>query len=651
LGSKASDQEAHTCGGRSFTVFSLEHTNVFRLPTRILALVVCLALLSAQTLSAITRTTLLSKSTPHETMVYLPGHVLPALARATAVKSSAADSNPMTLTMVLNRNDQAGFDRYLRDVYDSHSTAYRHFLTPLQISDRFGPSQESYNAVLRYLQGNGLKLVEASANRMTITVHGTRAKVERAFGVQIGEYRIANKTFYANDLDPALPQKIAPSVQAVLGLSNLVMVHGSGSEEGFGILAIILIILVFFGIPLFNIIEAAVEFATTQINKASETATTPLGTGNDPPSCSNCYNIDGTGPTVGLVEFDTFQISDVTDFLALNRQPASFLSHVSQVHVNGGAPSGPNQNEALLDIDIVQTIAPGANLIVYDAPFAGAENSFQPILNKMINDGVTIISNSWTYCEDQTTQADVNSIDAIFKTAAASGISVFNAAGDSGTSCIDGAPNTFGVPAVGKLGARCQGRAADRRSIGGIASETWWNGLNEVATSGQGGFGVSKFFSRPSYQNGLNASPMWSIPDVSVNADPAHGVLICQASGGECPTGLFNGGTSGGAPTWAAFAALLNQAQGQNLGFLNPLLYPFANTSGFHNAASMGTDFAHVVVWVLQIWLICTCCYAVRRWVRLTPATHRSLLSYPAAYCCQGFRIFPPTVPLRAVCQ
>ena len=47
-------------------------------------------------------------------------------------------------------------------------------------------------------------------------------------------------------------------------------------------------------------------------------------------------------------------------------------------------------------------------------------------------------------------------------------------------------------------------------------------------------------------------------------------------------------------PTWAAFVAILNQQQGSNLGFLNPLLYPLANTEAFHTAASMGSDFAHV---------------------------------------------------------
>ena len=42
------------------------------------------------------------------------------------------------------------------------------------------------------------------------------------------------------------------------------------------------------------------------------------------------------------------------------------------------------------------------------------------------------------------------------------------------------------------------------------------------------------------------------------------------------------------------YAALLNQSQGSNLGFLNALIYPYLDTPAFHSAASMGTDFAHV---------------------------------------------------------
>ena len=45
------------------------------------------------------------------------------------------------------------------------------------------------------------------------------------------------------------------------------------------------------------------------------------------------------------------------------------------------------------------------------------------------------------------------------------------------------------------------------------------------------------------------------------------------------PERLLYGGTSLAAPAWAAFTAMLNQSQGSNLGFLNPLIYPLAETA------------------------------------------------------------------------
>ena len=48
------------------------------------------------------------------------------------------------------------------------------------------------------------------------------------------------------------------------------------------------------------------------------------------------------------------------------------------------------------------------------------------------------------------------------------------------------------------------------------------------------------------------------------------------------------------ATIWAAFTALLNQSHGSNLGFVNLQFYTPTAAPGFHSAASMGSDFAHV---------------------------------------------------------
>jgi hypothetical protein len=54
-------------------------------------------------------------------MVRLPGHVLPALAKATVVASKPnSGAQPVTLTIVLRRDDQAGFEKYLNGLGDPH---------------------------------------------------------------------------------------------------------------------------------------------------------------------------------------------------------------------------------------------------------------------------------------------------------------------------------------------------------------------------------------------------------------------------------------------------------------------------------------------------------------------------------------------------
>jgi subtilase family serine protease len=94
--------------------------------------------------------------------VRLPGHVLSAIAKASVVPSSAkSESGTLSLTLVLKRDDQAGFERFLHDLYDPKSPAFHHFLTQQQIGNRFGPSRADYNSVLRWMGSKGSNLSAA----------------------------------------------------------------------------------------------------------------------------------------------------------------------------------------------------------------------------------------------------------------------------------------------------------------------------------------------------------------------------------------------------------------------------------------------------------------------------------------------------------
>jgi hypothetical protein len=591
---------------------------------------------------------------PGNGFIRLPGHVLDMPSAAYAVSSDAVQS--LTLTLVLRRDDEAGFNRYLAKVYDSHSDSYRHFLSARQISARFGPSIRSYDQVVRFARSQGLTLAHRAKNRLTLTVRGSRDAVERALHIGIRDFRIGDATFYSSDSDPALPLDVAKHIETVGGLSNFAVPQpavflfntcstkantlaclNTGIKQLNSLYASIACL--FLNIGGFGILGVGTAAITPVVGAAGAgiyagtgslgLTVCPVGniyqqynafryhTGDPPPVSGSAHTTgprakrqaqisgaqpapplaDGSGQTIGLLEFDGFHLSDVSDYLTAVLAPATAINSLSVKAVNGGvATPGAGEEEVLLDIDTVMSLAAGAKVVVYEAPSTGRASDYVTLFNTMIDDKVTVISNSWASCENQVSQADAQSIDTVLKAAAAAGISVLNGTGDSGATCLDGSSNTISVPADSPNATAVGGTSLPGSFGPGptYGTEAWWDSTTATPPSGQSGFGTSKFFSQPAYQSGLTTGTMRSIPDVVIRADPANGVSLCQADNGGCPTGYLYGGTSLAAPEWAALTALLNDSLGKNVGFLNPVIYPLAATDAFHGPGSMSSDFAHV---------------------------------------------------------
>ena len=547
----------------------------------------------------------------HQERVALPGHVLPILSNGSLTlpiaKAADADRAPIKLTVVLRRNDESGLAQLADRLNDPKSLEFRQWLTPEQIADRFGPSTQDFETVEAWFRSEGFAIVERSANRMTLTVSAPRSTIEQSLQLTLADYKIfepgGNRAFYANRDDPSLPIDVAARIHSIAGLSTLgkprpvteainrLFCGGEAESAGYTKENIMQ--------PGRSACEKYAEeclakgrlkqqasvdkIKSTICNKfkAGDTAD-PFPRSADPPIAWK--DADGTGQKIGVTAFDTFQTSDVADFLDLFGADPAVLGNISRVAVNGGASPGPDQSEVLLDITTILAGAPGAQIAVYDAPFgAGA---FQSLFNRMIGDGVSIISNSWAYCEDQTSAADVQGIDSILTAAAATGITVFSAVGDTGSTCLNGSANTISVPSGSPRVTAVGGTTAVPGPDSTWKSETWW--------SGAGGFGVSRFFARPAYQNGATASATRSVPDLAFSSDPNYGVVICQAAAGGCPAPFMFGGTSFAAPAMAAATAVMNHAAGIRFGHLNPQIYAFAGTSAFHTPAELGSDFAHV---------------------------------------------------------
>ena len=240
--------------------------------------------------------------------------------------------------------------------------------------------------------------------------------------------------------------------------------------------------------------------------------------------------------------------------------------------------------EVQLDIEVVGSVAPGAKIAVYFAP--NTSQGFQDALTTAIHDATnkpSVISISWGSAESTWTAQAMTAFDSAAQDAAALGVTICAASGDSGSSdgVTDGS-NHVDFPASSPHILACGGTSLTS-SNGKITSETVWN---DGAQGGAGGGGFSNQFPLPAWQASANIKPPAGggrgVPDVSGDADPETGYKVLVD--GES---LVIGGTSAVAPLWSGLIALLNQKLGKPLGFLQPAIYALpATADAFHDITS-----------------------------------------------------------------
>jgi len=115
----------------------------------------------------------------------LPGHIVEALSKAALIPELKLlrSDEPLSLTIVLRRSDEPGFQAYLEAVYDRSSPNFLKFMTPTELAEAFGPSVSDYAAVRDYFASKGFTTLDESANRMTLTFSGSRTLAEQVVSV------------------------------------------------------------------------------------------------------------------------------------------------------------------------------------------------------------------------------------------------------------------------------------------------------------------------------------------------------------------------------------------------------------------------------------------------------------------------------------
>ncbi|HEY4905251.1 MAG TPA: S53 family peptidase [Candidatus Sulfotelmatobacter sp.] len=465
-------------------------------------------------------------------------------------------SQIMQLDIVLPMRDRAGLQNFLAELYSQTVPNHVHFLTPAEFTEKFGPTQHDYNAVLQYVQSHGLAVVGGSRDGMEVQVKGPVSAIESAFHVSMMVYQhpTENRIFYGPDREPTTD--LSFSLWHISGLDNYSIPHPlyvskSDYAKAHGISP-----------------DAVVTHATT----GSGPSASFLGSDMRAAYYGGTA-LTGSGQNLGLFEFVGTDTADLTTYYKNVKQtesvPVTILS-TDGTSTSCTARSGCDDTEQTLDMTQALGMAPGLSSLVM---YVGSSDT--AIISSMTTHSPlpTTIGCSWGW-----TPADPSTLDPYFEKMSAQGQNFFAASGDSSTWSTRNEAWPADDANIVSVGGT---DLTTTKAAGPWKSETAW-------TDSGGGISPDKI-AIPAYQKlagVINSSNKGSTtlrngPDVSANANFTFYVCADQTT---CTANEY-GGTSFAAPMWAGYVALANQQLKANgfsdLGFINPYLYAFGVSSNY----------------------------------------------------------------------
>jgi subtilase family serine protease len=278
--------------------------------------------------------------------------------------------------------------------------------------------------------------------------------------------------------------------------------------------------------------------------------------------------------------------------------------------------------EDAMDIEAVHGMAPAAKIdfVVGNGTITG--DYLLDGLDTVVQHRLAgVVTSSWYEGYMPAPASMIKSWESVLERAAAEGITVNEASGDS--SSLLGLQYPASDPWITSVGGTSLAIGAggkylwetgwDSEETGLAANGRSWSPAPPGSPAGGSTGGVSAKFAEPSYQrrvvsgNIVHGKAMRAVPDVSAIADPGMGYRIgvtgeflVNGNATSRYVDEVNGGTSLAAPVFAGLEADLIQGRGgKSLGFANPLLYKSARSAAFHDVTNdpQGRGFTEAVVY------------------------------------------------------
>ncbi len=524
--------------------------------------------------------------------ITLRGNTHPLARPENEVGAAPADRQMerMILTLTPDAGRQRSLAALLENQQNPHSTQYHQWLTPEAYGREYGISDGDLAQVVSWLRGHGLEVEAIAPGRQSLLFSGSVAQVEAAFHTEIRAYNVHGEQHFANANDPEIPRSLAGVVGGVVAL------HDFHSRPAHGL-------------------AKPVSHVELTSGSAHYLAPADFAAIYDvAPLYQN--SIDGTGQSVAVVARCNLKLADVQAF----RSYFGLAPNNPNVIVNGADPgivSTNEQTEAELDAEWAGAVAKNASVqfVVSGSTSSsdGAMLSAQYIVN---NNVAPVMTMSFGLCEAALGTSANSFLNSLWQQAAAEGITVLIAAGDSGAAGCDAgsAASAVNGPAVNGIcstpystcvggtefndlsnpGAYWSSTSDPNSKVSALQyiPENVWNESGNVAGGADlwsGGGGVSSIYAKPAWQTGAGvpADGMRDVPDVSVTAASHDGYAIYLNNQ------LYAvAGTSASTPSLAGVMAMAVEKTGGRLGNANPALYALGGaqqnggTAVFHDVTT-----------------------------------------------------------------
>jgi Pro-kumamolisin, activation domain/Bacterial Ig-like domain (group 3) len=521
---------------------------------------------------------------------------MPSLPQGTAVAGAVSAATRLDRVLLLldpAPEQRQALDAMLADQQNEKSGDFHHWMTAAQFADSYANSASDVAAVALWLESEGLVVAPLPAGRGWIEFSGNVGQLEQAFQTRVQAVEVRGATRLTVGGPLSVPAALRPLIH------GLVSLDGAVAEPAITTLS--------------TVAKPTAELRAATSLAGSEGLTPELAGQLFHLDALHATGADGAGETIAIAARSSVNAQDVAAF----RQAFGLADKAVRVIPNGADPGRAgawDESEALMSAAWAGVAAPGAEIVLVPAATTSATDGVDLSLGAIIDDALAhTVAVGFSACEASLSESRQSFYGALYRQAAAEGIAVIAASGDSGASAChasgDQAAVTsgYGVNALASTPWNTAVGAAAFSSAGGAASGTepgltGWSPRDPADPAYAGGGGGSALYAVPEWQpipatrtaqssgSYMRLTPDLALP-VAAEASAKGGLVFCMSSASTAGSGSCNavrgGGSGASAALFAGVAAILAAKNGAQ-GNLAPELYEASRRAGIFQDVEQG---------------------------------------------------------------